>query len=35
VLRNAGLQAESVPIQFSGPGGVAITPQTDMMLTAY
>ena len=35
VLRNAGLQAESVPIQFSGPGGVAITPQTDTMLTAY
>ena len=35
VLRNAGLQAESVPIQFSGPGGVAITPQTNMMLTAY
>ena len=35
VLRNAGLQAESVPIQFSGPSGVAITPQTDMMLTAY
>jgi murein DD-endopeptidase MepM/ murein hydrolase activator NlpD len=35
VLRNAGLQAESVPIQFSGPGGAAITPQTDMMLTAY
>jgi murein DD-endopeptidase MepM/ murein hydrolase activator NlpD len=35
VLRNAGLQAEAVPIQFTGPGGTAITPQTDMMLTAY
>jgi murein DD-endopeptidase MepM/ murein hydrolase activator NlpD len=35
VIRNAGLSAESVPIQFAGPGGTAITPQTRMMLTAY
>jgi len=35
VVRNSGLAAESVPVQFAGPGGAAISPQTDMMLTAY
>ena len=35
VIRNAGLQAQSVPIQFRGASGEAITPQTGMMLTAY
>jgi murein DD-endopeptidase MepM/ murein hydrolase activator NlpD len=35
VIRNAGLQAVSVPIQFSGPAATAVTPQQDMMLTAY
>jgi murein DD-endopeptidase MepM/ murein hydrolase activator NlpD len=35
VIRNAGLKAESVPIEFAGPAGAAITPQTGMMLTAY
>jgi murein DD-endopeptidase MepM/ murein hydrolase activator NlpD len=35
VLRNAGLEAVSVPIQFGGPGATAITPQQNMMLTAY
>jgi hypothetical protein len=35
VLRNAGLSEESVPVQFAGPGGSAITAQTRMMLTAY
>ncbi|HEY3731838.1 MAG TPA: M23 family metallopeptidase [Steroidobacteraceae bacterium] len=35
VIRNAGMKAESVPIEFAGPAGSAITPQTGMMLTAY
>ena len=35
VIRNAGMKAQSVPIQFAGPAGSAITPQTGMMLTAY
>ena len=35
VIRNSGLAAESVPILFAGPAGAAISPQTDMMLTAY
>jgi murein DD-endopeptidase MepM/ murein hydrolase activator NlpD len=35
VIRNAGMYAESVPVQFDGAGGAAVTPQTGMMLTAY
>jgi murein DD-endopeptidase MepM/ murein hydrolase activator NlpD len=35
VIRNAGLSPVSVPLQFSGPGGTAVTPQQDAMLTAY
>jgi murein DD-endopeptidase MepM/ murein hydrolase activator NlpD len=35
VIRNAGMRTESVPVQFAGAGGAAITPQTGMMLTAY
>jgi murein DD-endopeptidase MepM/ murein hydrolase activator NlpD len=35
VIRNAGMQAQSIPIQFSGAGGVGVTPQPNMMLTAY
>lgn len=35
VLRNAGMRAESVPVQFTGAGGAAITPRTGQMLTAY
>ncbi len=35
VVRNAGMRAESVPVQFAGSGGAAITPQTGMLLTAY
>lgn len=35
VIRNAGQRAESVPVQFAGSGGTAITPQTGMVLTAY
>ena len=35
VLRNAGMRAESVPVQFAGSGGAAITPQTGALLTAY
>ncbi len=35
VIRNAGFQAVSVPIQFSGPSATAITPQQSAMLTAY
>jgi hypothetical protein len=29
------MRAESVPVQFAGSGGAAITPQTGMLLTAY
>jgi murein DD-endopeptidase MepM/ murein hydrolase activator NlpD len=35
VVRNAGMRAESVPVQFAGSGGTAVTPQTGMLLTAY
>jgi murein DD-endopeptidase MepM/ murein hydrolase activator NlpD len=35
VIRNAGMAAISVPIQFTGPGATAVTPQQSMMLTAY
>lgn len=35
VIRNAGLKAVSEPIQFSGPGSTAVTPEQNMMLTAY
>jgi murein DD-endopeptidase MepM/ murein hydrolase activator NlpD len=35
VIRNAGMRAESVPVQFAGSGGAPITPQTGMLLTAY
>jgi len=35
VLRNAGAAAVSVPIEFEGIGGVAVTPTTDVPLTAY
>ena len=35
VLRNAGTAAVSVPIEFEGIGGVAVTPTTDVPLTAY
>ncbi|HWW21111.1 MAG TPA: peptidoglycan DD-metalloendopeptidase family protein [Steroidobacteraceae bacterium] len=35
VVRNTGMSTESVPVQFAGPGGTAITAQTDALLTAY
>jgi murein DD-endopeptidase MepM/ murein hydrolase activator NlpD len=35
VIRNAGMSAVSVPIEFLGAGGTAVVPQTNMMLTAY
>jgi murein DD-endopeptidase MepM/ murein hydrolase activator NlpD len=35
VWRNAGDADVSVPIQFAGPGGSAVTPVTGMELTAY
>jgi murein DD-endopeptidase MepM/ murein hydrolase activator NlpD len=35
VIRNAGMAAISVPIQFAGSSGLAVTPETSMMLTAY
>lgn len=35
VLRNAGMRLESVPIQFEGPDGGAITPERGTALTAY
>jgi murein DD-endopeptidase MepM/ murein hydrolase activator NlpD len=35
VWRNGGDADVSVPVQFAGPGGVAVTPVTGMELTAY
>jgi murein DD-endopeptidase MepM/ murein hydrolase activator NlpD len=35
VIRNAGLLAVSLPIQFSGPSSAPVTPQQGMQLTAY
>jgi murein DD-endopeptidase MepM/ murein hydrolase activator NlpD len=35
VIRNSGMSAESLPVQFAGPGGTAITAQTNSTLTAY
>jgi murein DD-endopeptidase MepM/ murein hydrolase activator NlpD len=35
VIRNSGKEDVSVPIQFAGVGGVAVTPVTNMSLTAY
>jgi murein DD-endopeptidase MepM/ murein hydrolase activator NlpD len=35
VVRNAGMRAVSVPLQFTGAGGAPVTPQTGAMLTAY
>ena len=35
VIRNAGGESVSVPIKFAGAGGTAVTPATDMELTAY
>jgi murein DD-endopeptidase MepM/ murein hydrolase activator NlpD len=35
VLRNAGVTDVSVPIQFASNAGVAVTPATQMQLTAY
>ena len=35
VIRNAGLENVSVPIQFAGTGNVPVSPVTQMPLTAY
>jgi murein DD-endopeptidase MepM/ murein hydrolase activator NlpD len=35
VWRNAGGVDVSIPVQFAGSGGVAVTPQTSALLTAY
>ena len=35
VLKNSGGNSVSVPIQFAGMGGTAVTPVTSMALTAY
>jgi murein DD-endopeptidase MepM/ murein hydrolase activator NlpD len=35
VWRNAGEEDVSVPIQFEGPAGTAVTPATGLQLTAY
>lgn len=35
VVRNAGAENVSVPVQFAGIGGVGVTPATQMPLTAY
>lgn len=35
VLRNSGLQSESLPIAFAGPGGRSVTPRRGESLTAY
>jgi murein DD-endopeptidase MepM/ murein hydrolase activator NlpD len=35
VIRNSGTENVSVPIEFAGAGGIAITPTTHLPLTAY
>ncbi len=35
VIRNTGMENVSVPIEFGGPSGTAVTPVTDASLTAY
>jgi len=35
VIRNSGSEDVSVPVQFAGIGGIAVTPATQMPLTAY
>lgn len=35
VLRNAGLQSESVPVSFAVPGGASVTARSGQALTAY
>jgi murein DD-endopeptidase MepM/ murein hydrolase activator NlpD len=35
VIRNAGGQSVSIPVQFAGIGGTPVTPATGMQLTAY
>jgi len=35
VQRNAGLRHESLPIEFAGPGGKAVTPKSGTPLVAY
>jgi murein DD-endopeptidase MepM/ murein hydrolase activator NlpD len=35
VIRNAGLEDVSVPVQFAGIAGVPVSPVTQMPLTAY
>jgi murein DD-endopeptidase MepM/ murein hydrolase activator NlpD len=35
VVKNAGMSDVTVPVEFLGAGGTALTARTDMMLTAY
>jgi murein DD-endopeptidase MepM/ murein hydrolase activator NlpD len=35
VIRNTGMENVSVPVQFGGPAGAAVTPMTGAPLTAY
>jgi murein DD-endopeptidase MepM/ murein hydrolase activator NlpD len=35
VIRNAGVEDVSIPVQFAGLGGIAMTPVNQMPLTAY
>jgi murein DD-endopeptidase MepM/ murein hydrolase activator NlpD len=35
VVRNAGVEAVSVPVEFAGPSDVPVTPETQKPLTAY
>jgi murein DD-endopeptidase MepM/ murein hydrolase activator NlpD len=35
VVKNAGMSDVTVPVEFLAAGGTALTPHTDMMLTAY
>jgi murein DD-endopeptidase MepM/ murein hydrolase activator NlpD len=35
VVRNAGFEAISVPVEFAGPSDIPVTPQTQQPLTAY
>lgn len=35
VIRNAGAEPVSVPVEFAGPSNIAVTPMTQQQLTAY
>jgi len=35
VIRNTGTENVSIPVQFAGFGGSAVTPATNQSMTAY